>query len=335
MMKNALIKLLIVEDEKVFLDDFISQINWNLEGFNITATAANGKIGLFKYEQFHPQVIITDIQMPKLNGLDMIKAIRQQDPHVIFIILSSYDEFEYARQAVKYGVEDYILKIELNPQILRKKLSEIKEKVFQLENTLLSDYIAKLRNLISSGNSEPAAINSLLHNFYNYLPLLLDELVRLSVNELKNQFQLLGKPDYFISQQPDTSEELIAYISKMISSAERIHKYGNTDNYSPVITAAMEYINRHYYDANLRIEDIAEAIGISSSRLSVLFKKETSHTIIDVLTQVRIQNAKELLRANHFKIYEIASMVGYKSTQYFSTIFFKQTGIQPTDYRKQ
>ena len=79
---------------------------------------------------------------------------------------------------------------------------------------------------------------------------------------------------------------------------------------------------------------MAEDIGISSGRISVLFKQEVSKTINEYITGIRIDAAIDLLLHSNYKIYEIADRVGYRSSQYFSQIFLSFTGRKPLDYRK-
>lgn len=74
-------------------------------------------------------------------------------------------------------------------------------------------------------------------------------------------------------------------------------------------------------EPDLKLQTIADHVGLSSGRLSVLFKKETGNTVNDAITATRIQKAKELLASGKYKVYEVSELVGYKTSQYFSTIF--------------
>ncbi len=81
--------------------------------------------------------------------------------------------------------------------------------------------------------------------------------------------------------------------------------------------------------------DIAEYLNISESRISVIFKKETGQTLIQYLTQVRIEKAKKLLKTSEYKVYEIAEMVGYANSQYLSKVFHKETGYFPLEFKNR
>lgn len=105
------------------------------------------------------------------------------------------------------------------------------------------------------------------------------------------------------------------------------------DRYSRKVQQAIGYIRQHYA-ADLTVDYVAEALGISGVYLSQLFKKETGRTFLEYLTDYRIHIAKDLLERGDYKIYEVAAMLGYKTGQYFSHVFRKVTGVYPVDCRK-
>lgn len=103
---------------------------------------------------------------------------------------------------------------------------------------------------------------------------------------------------------------------------------------NPVVLQAMQYLEEHYQEADLSQQTVADAVGMSPSYLSKLFKKELSMTFIDCLSMIRSQKAKLLLRNPSLKIYEIAQQVGYNSQHYFCTAFKRIYKISPMEYRK-
>lgn len=104
-----MIRLLIVDDEMIVLESVSQVLKMHYEEI-IIETAKNAREGLIKVEHFRPHIIMTDIRMPGMNGLEFIERIRKVDHQVKIIIVSAYDQFEFAKDAVKYNVEDYILK---------------------------------------------------------------------------------------------------------------------------------------------------------------------------------------------------------------------------------
>jgi two-component system, response regulator YesN len=101
-----------------------------------------------------------------------------------------------------------------------------------------------------------------------------------------------------------------------------------------LIEKAKQYISQNYQNANLSIESIARYLNISNSYFSIFFKQETNQTFVDYLTALRIEKAKNLLKASGYRTYEISDQVGFNNPTYFSTIFKKHTGHSPSEYRK-
>lgn len=103
-------KVLLADDERIFRQGVAKSINWNSIGCQLSGVVSNGMEALQSYRLIKPDCVITDIRMPFLNGLELIRIIREQDSVCRFVILSGYDEFEFARTAMKYGVRHYLLK---------------------------------------------------------------------------------------------------------------------------------------------------------------------------------------------------------------------------------
>lgn len=106
----------IVDDEPIIRNGLSKMIDWNALGFEISCLAQNGKQALEQLEIEKVDVIITDIEMPIMNGLKLIKEVRnlESEGHKLrkkeILVLTAYDDFEYAKTAIRYGVSEYILK---------------------------------------------------------------------------------------------------------------------------------------------------------------------------------------------------------------------------------
>ena len=103
-------KVLIIDDEPNIRKGLINIINWKKFQCEICGEASDGVEGLEKIEEYKPDVVFADINMPEINGLEMIKSAKQIVPNSKFIILSGYREFGYMQEAIKIGAFDYILK---------------------------------------------------------------------------------------------------------------------------------------------------------------------------------------------------------------------------------
>jgi two-component system, response regulator YesN len=119
--------VLIVDDEPMIREGLQLIIPWEEYGFHIIDTASSGTEGLKKYNQYQGKidVMVVDIQMPGMDGLRLIEEIRKTNQHLHFIILSGFTEFSYAKRAISWGVEDYILK-PINEDELVCSLEKIK-----------------------------------------------------------------------------------------------------------------------------------------------------------------------------------------------------------------
>ena len=102
-------KLLIVDDEKA-VRDRLSGIDWSAYGISEIDFAEHGLIGLQKVYAWKPDVVLSDIQMPVMNGIDMIRQIHEKFPWISVVVLTGYDNFEYIRECMRSSVVDYILK---------------------------------------------------------------------------------------------------------------------------------------------------------------------------------------------------------------------------------
>ncbi len=103
-------KLLIAEDEYWVRKRLTTNFDWKELGFDVVFEAENGKQALDICNEHMPDVIITDIRMPLVDGLDMIRQIREKDDRARILIISGYEEFGYAREALRLGVADYLVK---------------------------------------------------------------------------------------------------------------------------------------------------------------------------------------------------------------------------------
>ena len=102
--------VLLVDDERIIREGLARKVPWNRYGMTLHGQAADGEEGLEKIRSEDIHVVITDIKMPGIDGLELIRRARQVKPDVRFIVLSGYDEFEFAQTAMQYGVRHYLLK---------------------------------------------------------------------------------------------------------------------------------------------------------------------------------------------------------------------------------
>ncbi len=162
-----MIKLLIVDDEPLVQIGIKSMVNWENLGIEICGTAMNGEAALKLIEEYSPEIVITDIKMPKMNGLDLVKACRDTYGQIpLFIILTSYEEFPLIKQAMSYQAVDYLVKLELDAASLTSSIQRALER--------LEEYQASQAYRKKGGENRPTLqgyhekfFMRLLHNLFD------------------------------------------------------------------------------------------------------------------------------------------------------------------------
>jgi Response regulator containing CheY-like receiver domain and AraC-type DNA-binding domain len=126
---KRLTSVLLVDDEASIRDGLKHMIHWEKEGFHLIGEAENGSAALEMIKNYPPDIIITDLKMPKMDGIELTSIIQKQYPDIHFFILSSYDDFQYVSQAFKNGAVDYLLKPTITAQQLLNNLKRIQKKL--------------------------------------------------------------------------------------------------------------------------------------------------------------------------------------------------------------
>ena len=145
----SLYKIMLVDDEEEVRKSIIRKIDWQNAGFEVIGDAENGEDALEKIEQTEPDVVLTDIKMPYMDGLSMAERLRQRYPSIRIVVFSGFDEFEFAKKAIKLNVIEYILKpvnVEELTAILKRIKKNLDEEIDQKRNVnlLRESYVKSL-----------------------------------------------------------------------------------------------------------------------------------------------------------------------------------------------
>lgn len=152
--------LLLVDDEEDVIEVIERKVSWEQIGFHVVGYAGNGFKALEMMEDMQPDVVMTDIRMPYMDGLELCSNIRQRFPATKLLLFTGFDDFEYAKEAVHLEIEEYILK-PLN-------LAEITE-VFKKLKTKLDDELNEKKNTDILKQYYAASLPVLQSNFYTTL----------------------------------------------------------------------------------------------------------------------------------------------------------------------
>lgn len=131
-----MIKLLIVDDEPLIQVGIQSMLPWETHGIEICGTARNGKEALELIHAHQPEIVIADIKMPVMDGLELAKTCKEQyGTFPLFIILTSHEDFQLIKEAIHYDIIDYLIKLELTPSLLLDSISKAKKIIKEKKQT--------------------------------------------------------------------------------------------------------------------------------------------------------------------------------------------------------
>ncbi|MDF2959524.1 MAG: response regulator [Paenibacillus sp.] len=288
-----------------------------------------------------PEIVITDISMPRMDGLELCKQIYERKLTSKVIILSGYNNFSYAQKCISYGVREYLLKpvteLELFP-VLNKVLSEARTGAFSL--SWFEQWLEQAEDSIWSAdrNRTGELLQRIRTELFHaemdltYQHQAVKDGLMLLVKKLNMrdayqfQLELLHEESAGNVMDPyKTFEKQIHEWSRQLSA----YRGGNQIN---VLEASLAYIEEHLSE-DLSLEAVAEQMGLTPTYFSHYFKKMTNETFVQYRLRKRVERAKKLLAVPHSKIIDIMAEVGYDSYPHFSRIFKKMTGYSPTEYR--
>lgn len=234
--------IVIVDDEPKIRNGLFKLLNgrgsWHVTGAYGDAMEALKNLALHR-----PDVIITDIKMREINGLDMIDRMRETEQDAYIIILSGYSDFGFAQRAIELGVTRYLTK----PTRTRELFGVLEE-------------IEKKLGGRQKGQEEKREVTNLM------------------------------------------------------------------------VQKAMDYVALNYSE-KISLKTIAAELYLSPNYLSELFKRHTGQNISEYITEYRLEKARRYLQQPEYKIADVSELVGFGDARYFSSMFKKQYGMTPIEYR--
>jgi two-component system response regulator YesN len=337
----------IVDDEPIVRMGLMKLMPWEQYGFQVVCEAQNGVEALEQLKMHKIDVIITDIEMPIMNGIEFIKKVNERKNKPVLVILTAYAEFEYAKIAIEYGVVGYILKPIIESQIcetlkqVKKSLSISFDRDFtsELDHKLIDAVLRTDRNayqilervIDEEREYSDSNINGTCFRFFYILETIVN-----FVNNKYHNLNKLEKLDFYLDLKKEgsmTKEELILkFKEEIIRIFDVLEKYYlmYKDN---VVRQACNYVIDHI-DEKIGLSSISDALGISKNYFCSLFKQETGDNFLNFVTKMKMQRAKYLLKEKNMRIYEVCNFLGYIDTTYFTKLFKKYCGMTPHQYKK-
>ena len=161
-----MIKVLLVDDEKLALEYLEHIIDWEYHGFELIGVTTNPEQALAIYKTHRPDLVISDVKMPGLNGLELGDAIREYGGNTHILFLSAYKNFDYVKQAIRLGIDDYILKSDLEEDGFLRKILKLKEEIIKEKAKKQYTITAILEELFRKNISEEVYKDILDENDY-------------------------------------------------------------------------------------------------------------------------------------------------------------------------
>ncbi|MGF9798584.1 response regulator transcription factor [Brevibacillus agri] len=351
-------RVLLVDDEPLELLNLRELLMNDHQPYSIRM-AENGMDALQQLEQEPADLVFLDIHMPGMDGLTVLKEIKQTWPDTEVAMVSAYDTFAYAKEALECEATSYLLKpfsttefystltrmkerwttrMKLNPVV---KQTLIEKSIFKTGNLpdadswrsefgfipdvivavqcthpcwqpIFEKHIGRLKGFLTP---EPVGDIHVYVTFSQQLKELHEGLMRVESEIKEDRFY------YGVGVSADLSE---AYLT----AHQHIHEKDRS-----VVKQCLRFLQENYA-LPLTLTEVAKAVHVSPSHLNRLLKKEVGVTFVDILTSVRIEKAKELLRKN-YSIEAVSNLTGFNSSNYFAVSFKKATGVSPRTYRSE
>ncbi len=358
-------KVMLVDDMSICIKQIKRMRLWTGEtDFSIAAEASNGYDALEILRNSRIDLLITDIKMPKIDGIELLKEVMEKELCPCVVLLSDYTDFTFAKQGIQYGAFDYLGKpaeyddmksmLDRAEQFLQKKSQEI-----QMIRFLEERLEEKLEDLFPSVELEQLteALRKKEPDVFKIAERLTDSIISIYENDSVKINMAFNRA---MSELIRLVESYYGWIDKFINTTKYkgIDFSAMSDNEAAAAAfrtavydimreiGQLEYgsslellenrISRYVLekvDSEVSIKGIAQFMFLNPKYLSEVFRQRTGELLIEYITRIKMERAVRLLEHSSMKAYEIALLLGYKDTEYFSRLFKKYKGISPIDYR--
>ena len=402
-----MITMIIVDDDELERESLKSYIDWAFIGVKVIGDASNGSLGMNKFLELNPDIVLSDIMMPSMDGLEMAEKILRINSSAEIIFLTSFSDFEFAKKALNMKAFAYVTKPVIEEELLKivkQAADRIIEKALEKETyhklkskykvsfalarqEIVNQMLLGIRDCRDEANKlgldwicRESGTLCLLLSFYNKQ----ENTVAEGIQLLNQKLLQLYNQSISICLTPGTiatlflsvksiDDEAITKVIKVIndffkerglSDNKIISEYENgknnmaSDLYSKImerhsgwallpsqssskrnkkeqIIKEIEQVINENYSKPLTVEIIAKMIHFTPNYIGLIFKNETKISINHFIMDVRLQKSKELLANENIHINDIAMRCGYENTTYFHTLFKKEVGITPNEYRQR
>ena len=341
-------KILIVEDEELERTSIKIFLEENLPEAEIVGEARSGFEALEYIDNKEINLMLVDVNIPGIDGLEVIRHARKKLPDAVIIITTAYDDFNVAHRAIKLKVDDFLLK-PIRKEVLLESVKSFSNRVggdrkTDKSNKLLAKFEVELRKCSYKASVDILRdyIDQLYLEYHdvNMISKRLQELAKLIVriaeelgisdtNELVVQMEKLKIKYLLYNNKHDAYNEIIKMVDIVF---DKMNVKGKLSDGG--MKSVVDYIERNI-KRGISLEDVANHVNISTYYLSKIFKKEMGVNFITYVTDRKMDMAKEMLVNTDIPVLNIALDLAYNEANYFSKAFKKKTGLTPSEYREK
>lgn len=350
-------KILLAEDELLGGQILYRTIRESNLPLLVVGQAGSGGVCLKMARELLPDLVVMDYGLPDQDGLTVAAEIKRLLPGTEVIIVSEVAGPAIYRQAIRTGVADFLLK-PFRPSELIEAVSGALDRmnpllkgwrgadniIWQAQN--LSDYLQAVKK--QEREKVRRAVDKILQNFcqaasnpssgqlkglaYDLLIIGAHALLDVGVdngtleNEVRQQIKLVGSIG--------SVEDWQSWASEMVDMLCTCGAEKNPATEHLALRRALKYIEQHYTE-DINLNDLARHVHLSPAYLSRIFKTKMNTNFMAILSELRIQRARELLVSSDLTIDDIAYEVGFKNSGYFARVFKKMSGMTPSAYRNR
>ena len=332
--------VIVVDDEMMIRTSISAFINNCDVGFEVVGTFRDGSDAIKYLEENNVDLVISDIRMVQVSGIDIAQYIYENKPWTQVILLSGYTDFEYAKAAIKYNVKEYITKptdfenlknslINMKNLLTEQKNNNINsffDNIMHLYAEIVSINLADAKETLCTLLDENKHKNERLGQYaFNIFEIIIDKLyANLNIRISTESDDFNDFPDITDNQKVyDFSIKMLENIIKQLSAKNK-----KTDNI--VVDKLIQFINDNF-SKNISLQDAAESVFFNPAYCSRFFKEQTGENFSNYLLKVRMEHAVKLLKENK-KINDISKECGYQSPGYFTRVFKDYYNCTPSEY---
>jgi two-component system response regulator YesN len=357
----------VILDDEAWTRDTIKRIgHWRELGFRIAGEASDGASGLECIRLLDPHLVITDMKMPGLDGIQVLQELQRQHSKARIIVISGFSDYTYTRQAVASHAVDYLLK-PVDPEefnaVLQRCAEDLRTSrqepgaatlppVLQgVDSQWLKDY-QEARDVIRhslDSLSEPGLqeAGERLRSLLAVCPTAsrLPVLVKLSYElfSLLEEQVILWLADGDPRFQPaliscavgeqTTVDEILDHYGALARDFMALRATESQRQHRVDIRPIRRYLETHYQD-EITLDGLSKDFAISKEYLCSIFKKENGCTVTEYLTRIRLDKARDLITHYQLPLQKIPEMVGYMDIPHFYRSFKRRFGLAPGAFRE-